>query len=149
VQFQESIEVQASPQAVFALYADVSAWSSWDPDVRSSSIAGAFVSGSTGKLKPSNGPEAKITFTEVVANQSFTVESRLPLCIMRFEHELSPTVSGTTVVHRVSFSGFLSPLFSRIIGSQIRKSLPQTMAGLKRTVERPDIALNPDGFAAG
>ncbi|MCL2346495.1 MAG: SRPBCC family protein [Desulfobulbus sp.] len=139
MQFEESIEVQASPQTVFALYADVSAWASWDPDVSSSSIAGAFASGSTGKLKPSNGPEAKITLTEVVANQSFTVESRLPLCVMRFEHELSPTASGTTVVHRVSFAGFLSPLFSRIIGSSIRKGLPQTMAGLKRAVERPNI----------
>jgi hypothetical protein len=69
---------------------------------------------------------------------------------MRFEHELSPTASGTTtIVHRVSFSGFLSPLFSRVIGSQIRKGLPQTMAGLKRAVERPNIAFNPDGFATG
>ncbi|MDR0787392.1 MAG: SRPBCC family protein [Gemmatimonadota bacterium] len=138
MQFEESIDVQASAQAVFALYADVSAWASWDPDVSSSSIVGAFATGSTGKLKPSNGPEAKITFTEVVANKSFTVESRLPLCVMRFEHKLFPTASGTTVVHRVSFSGFLSPLFSRIIGSQIRKGLPRTMAGLKRAVERPE-----------
>jgi len=136
MQFEESIEIQASPETIFALYADVPAWATWDPDVSSSSIVGAFVSGSTGKLKPSSGPEASIIFTEVVANKSFSVENRLPLCVMRFEHELFPTTIGTTVVHRVSFSGFLSPLFSRIIGSQIRKGLPQTMAGLKRAAEK-------------
>ncbi|MDR3055046.1 MAG: SRPBCC family protein [Zoogloeaceae bacterium] len=136
MQFEESVEIQASPQTVFALYTHVSTWAAWDPGVRASSIEGAFVSGATGKLRPSNGPEASIIFTEVVADKSFTVESRLPLCVMRFEHELSPTSTGTIAIHSVSFSGFLSPVFSRVIGNQIRKGLPQTMAGLKRAAEQ-------------
>ncbi|SFN08201.1 SRPBCC family protein [Variovorax sp. OV329] len=143
MQFEESIEVQASPKTVFALYADVAAWASWDPDVRSSAIAGRFASGATGRLKPAKGPESKITFTEVVADKSFTVESRLPLCVMRFEHELSATSRGTTVMHRVSFLGLLAPLFGRVIGGQIRKGLPRTLAGLKRAAERSGAALNP------
>lgn len=141
MQFEERIEVQAPRQVVFALYADVASWATWDPDVQSSAIAGAFVSGSTGTLKPSNGPEARITFTEVVADTSFTVESKLPLCVMRFEHELSTSAAGTVAVHRVSFSGLLSPVFSRVIGSQIRKGLPHTMSGLKRAAEQANNAL--------
>ena len=144
MQFEERIEIHAPPQTVFALYANVPAWATWDPDVRSSSITGSFASGSTGKLKSKNGPEARITFTEVVADKSFTVESKLPLCVMRFEHEITPTATGTTAVHRVSFSGILAPLFSRVIGTQIRKGLPKTMAGLKRAGEQANNSFKPN-----
>lgn len=134
--FEERIDVSAPRQLIFAIYADVGSWATWDPDVRSSAITGAFVSGSTGTLKPSGGPEARITLTEVVADRSFTVESRLPFCVMRFEHELSDSVTGTIAIHRVSFSGPLAPVFARLIGSRIHKGLARTMAGLKRAAEQ-------------
>ena len=121
---------------MFSLYADVSDWSSWDPDVKFSSIDGQFSSGATGTLQPSSGPKTKITFTEVLHNRLFTVESKLPLCIMRFEHELSLVGNQTQALHRVSFVGFLAPLFGRLIGSQIQKGLPRTLDGLKRAAEQ-------------
>ena len=143
MKFEESIEIQAPAETVFALYADVSSWSSWDPDVRSSSIEGAFTSGATGRLKPSSGPEARISFTEIVIDKSFTVESKLPLCVMRFEHELSATSTGTKAIHRITFSGLFSPIFSRLIGGSIRKGLPQTMAGLKQAAEQANNSFKP------
>jgi hypothetical protein len=69
-------------------------------------------------------------------NRLFTVESKLPLCTMRFEHELSPVGNQIQALHRVSFVGFLSPLFGRLIGSQIQKGLPRTLEGLKRAAEQ-------------
>ena len=135
MQFEEQIVIAASPEKVFALYKNVSAWSSWDPDVKTSSIDGSFSSGAVGSLKPSSGPKAKIKFTEVMPNRSFTVETKLPLCVMRFEHELALLSSGTSAKHRVTFQGMLSPFFGRIIGSKIRNGLPNTMQGLKRAAE--------------
>lgn len=136
MQFQEQIAISASAEKIFTLYENVSGWSSWDPDVKDSSIEGLFSSGAHGTLRPSNGPKTKITFTEVVANRSFTVESKLPLCVMRFEHELSSSPSGTNALHKVTFQGFLAPLFGRLIGAQIRKGLPSTLQGLKRAAEQ-------------
>ena len=136
MQFEKRILINAPLNRLFSLYADVSGWSSWDPDVKSSSIDGHFSSGATGTLQPSSGPKAKITFTEVVQNRLFTVESKLPLCIMRFEHELSPVDNQTEALHRISFVGFLSPLFGRLIGTQIKKGLPRTLEGLKRAAEK-------------
>jgi len=136
MQFEEKVLINAPLEKVFSLYANVSDWSLWDPDVKSSSVSGAFTSGATGVLEPSSGPKAKIVFTEVIPNQSFTVESKLPLCIMRFEHELSSTGNQTQALHRVSFAGFLSPFFGWLIGSQIRKGLPHTLKGLKRAAEQ-------------
>jgi Polyketide cyclase / dehydrase and lipid transport len=138
MQFEEKVDITASAEKIFAFYADVSSWASWDPDVKEASIEGSFTSGSTGSLLPPNAPKAKIYFIEVILNQSFTVESRLPLCVMRFEHELSeiPDTDQTRALHRVNFSGLLSPLFGRLIGSQIQKGLPHTLQGLKLAVEQ-------------
>jgi len=136
MQFEKRILINAPVDRLFSLYADVSDWSSWDPDVKFSSIDGQFFSGATGTLQPSSGPKTKITFTEVLHNRLFTVESKLPLCTMRFEHELSPVGNQIQALHRVSFVGFLSPLFGRLIGSQIQKGLPRTLEGLKRAAEQ-------------
>jgi hypothetical protein len=53
---EESVLVRAAPEVVFALYADVSGWAGWDPDVRSASIDGPFVTGAVGSLTPMKGP---------------------------------------------------------------------------------------------
>ena len=136
MQFEEQIVIAAPPEKVFALYENVTAWSSWDPDVKTSSIEGSFSSGASGSIKPSSGPKARIKFTEIMPNRSFTVETKLPLCIMRFEHELTLLASGTNAKHRVTFQGLLSPFFGRVIGSKIRKGLPITLQGLKHAAEK-------------
>lgn len=135
MQFEERIVIAAAPEKVFALYKNVAAWSSWDPEVKTSSIEGSFSSGASGSLQPSSGPNASIKFTEVMPDRSFTVETKLPLCIMRFEHKLTLLPAGTSAKHRVTFQGLLSPFFARVIGSQIRKALPNTLQGLKRAAE--------------
>lgn len=135
MQFEEQIIIAAPPEKVFALYENVDAWSSWDPDVKDSSIEGSFSSGASGSLQPSSGPKVSIKFTEVMPNRSFTVESKFPLCVLRFEHELTLLPSGTNAKHRVTFQGLLSPFFGRVFGSQIRKALPGALQSLKRAAE--------------
>ncbi len=133
MRFEEKILMEAPAEKVFSLYADVPGWSSWDPDVTSASVSGSFT---TGALRPPEGPKVKITFTEVAPGRSFTIEGSLPLCVMRFEHELLPMTGKNQAVHRASFSGLLSPLFGRLAGSRIRAGLPRTLKGLKRAAER-------------
>ena len=135
MQIEERIEINATPEQIFTFYENVSEWSSWDPDVQSSSIDGEFKTGAKGRLKPAKGPEAKIEFTEVTKNKSFTTISKLPLCTMSCEHELVSTSEGTEVAHKVVFSGLLSPLFGRLIGNGIKQGLPATMQGLRNAVE--------------
>jgi hypothetical protein len=135
MQIEESVTIKATPEQIFPYYEKVSGWSSWDPDVQSSSIDGEFKTGAKGRLKPTKGPAAKIEFTEITKNKSFTTMSKLPLCTMRFVHELVPSGEGTEVTHTVTFSGLFSPLFSRLIGTGIKNGLPATMQGLKNAVE--------------
>ena len=134
--FEESVVVRATPEAIFALYADVAGWPAWDPEVRAASLDGPFAAGSTGSLTPTKGPRARITVVGVAPGRSFDVESRLPLCTMRFEHVLEPRGAETLVTHRVVFRGPLTFVFARVVGRSIRAGLPGTLAGLRAAGER-------------
>jgi hypothetical protein len=135
MQIEHSILVNAAPEVLFTLYADVPNWNRWDPDTKASSIQGPFQTGTTGSLTPTKGNTVPIVLTSVVPNHSFTVEAKIPLFRMVFEHELLPASETTKVVHRVTFSGALAFLLGRIIGYQLNKGLPVTLAKLKATAE--------------
>lgn len=136
MQIESSILIQAPAASVYALYADVANWTDWDPDVKSASINGAFTSGSTGVIVPNGGPKSNVVFDQVVPNRGFHVLCKLPLCRMRFEHELVPSGHhATQATHRVVFEGLLAPLFGRLIGSGMRKTQPHAMQSLKKVAE--------------
>ena len=132
---EHSVLVNAAPERLFALYADVPNWNRWDPDTKASHIDGPFQAGTTGSLTPTKGNSVPMLLTSVVPNRSFTVEAKIPLFRMVFEHELLPADGATNVVHRVTFSGPLAFFLGRIIGSQLNKGLPVTLAKLKATAE--------------
>jgi ligand-binding SRPBCC domain-containing protein len=135
IEFQEQVVIHTSPEAIFSIYENVEGWCQWDPDVQSASIAGEFVSGTAGKIKPTSGPPVRMRLTEVERNRSFTDETKLPMCSMKFEHHLVQEGQGTRVVHRVSFSGPLAFFFGRVIGRQLRRGLPEALTRLKALAE--------------
>lgn len=133
--FEESISISATPVEIFATYAAVADWPVWDSEVEAASLNGAFELGTEGKIKPKGAPESKIKLVELTENKSFTVECGLPLCKMRFVHVLNATGSGCNVVNRLEFTGLLAPLFGRLIGTSISKTMPGSLKGLKACVE--------------
>ena len=135
MQFEASTTINASAETIFALYADVAHWPSWDPDVKSASLQGRFASGAVGEVKPHGGPKSAVHFVEVVSNKSVHSECKLPLGKMRFDYELQASGGATQVTHRTTFTGPLAPLWGRLIGSGMKKSLPAALAGLKSKAE--------------
>lgn len=136
MEFKYAIEIKATPQRIFEIYADVEDWSTWDKEVEYSNIQGAFQSGAIGELKPKNAPKSKIFFTEVVKDTSFTTMGKLPLCKMYLSHTINQIENGSVnVTHVVSFEGLLSAVFGNIIGRGIAKSLPDALKGLKNKAE--------------
>ena len=135
MRYEHSIDIAVDPSAVFAVYKDVSGWSDWDPETESASIDGTFSIGTTGKIKPKGSPESKIRISEVTENKSFTVECSLPLCKMQFIHEMTPSAEGTNLLNKIEFSGILGPLFGRLFGKEIDKSIPGSLKALKTRVE--------------
>jgi uncharacterized protein YndB with AHSA1/START domain len=135
MKIEHRIKVTAPPERVFSLWADVTNWHTWDPDTKRATLEGPFQTGSRGRLTPTKGNAVPMLLTSVVPNKSFTVESKIPLFRMIFEHETHPTGSETEVIHRVSLSGFLSFLIGPMLRKQLNAGLPVTLANLKRRVE--------------
>ncbi|AYG45603.1 hypothetical protein DV532_15375 [Pseudomonas sp. Leaf58] len=135
MQIKASIEIQTEPARVFRLYQDAAHWSDWDPEVVAASLPDGLKLGAKGWLKPKSGPKANIQIVEVTQGMSFSVQTRLPLCRMRFGHSLSASKGSTVATHWVDFKGPLSFLFRYLIGRSIQASLPNTMLGLKRASE--------------
>ena len=132
-----SVEIKTEPEHIFRLYQDAARWIDWDPEVTAASLPAGVKIGAKGGRKPRSGRKGKIEVVEVTPGQSFSVQSRLPLCRMLFGHSLASSgESGSTVAtHWVEFKGPLSFVFRRLIGRSIQASLPNTMRGLKRASE--------------
>ncbi len=133
--YEQSITINCQPIEVYQTYEKVSEWPLWDSDTEAATINGSFIQGATGKIKPKGSPESKMKLTEVTPNRSFTVECALPFCKMHFTHVLNKVDDGTKVINQVRFTGFLAPLFSRLIGKEIKKSIPNSLKGLKEYIE--------------
>jgi Polyketide cyclase / dehydrase and lipid transport len=126
---------QASPETIFALYADVAHWHTWDPDTRSATLDGPLQVGAQGTLTPTQGRTVPMRVTAMVPGRAFTVESKIPLFRMVFEHMLVPGPAGTEIVHRVTFSGLLSLVLGPLLIRQLNVGLPVTLGNLKQRAE--------------
>ncbi len=135
MQVEHSVVVQAPAERIFRIYEDVAAWHTWDPDTKRASIAGPFAVGTRGSLTPTKGNTVPMLLTKVEPGSCFTVESKIPLFRMVFEHELIPQGAAVKVIHRVTFSGLLTALLGRMLVKQLNQGLPVTLANLKRRAE--------------
>ena len=132
---EHSVLINSTPEKVFAIYKDVNSWAQWDPDIEAVGMDGDFQAGTTGWIKPVGAPKTRTRLISVNEPDGFVVESKLPFCTICFEHALVPEASTTKATHRVSFTGLLAPLFSRLIGGKIKNGINGTMQGLKHYAE--------------
>jgi hypothetical protein len=136
MQVEHRVLVAASPETVFRIYEDVQNWHTWDPDTKQAFLEGPFRVGSRGRLTPPKGMAVPMLLTKVEPGKCFTVESKIPLFRMLFEHELVPLGEKTEVVHRVTFAGALSFVLGPILSRQLNAGLPVTLRNLKALTEQ-------------
>ena len=135
--FEHTEATKASPERLWKRYADRASWSEWDHGIESITLDGPFAVGTTGTAKPKRGPATKFEVLEVTEGRSFTEVSFLPLARMRFSHKIDPTPTGADITHRVTISGPLAPLFSRVIGKKVAAELPAAMRRLGSVAVQP------------
>ena len=136
MEIKESIQIEAKPEDIFAVYKDVENWTSWDKHVISASLNGDFKVGTKGKIQPIKGPEVKIKITKLEENRLFVTEATPPLAKISFEHILTPIEDNLTeVTHKVKFSGISGGVFANMLGDKIKKSLPTVLKNLKQKLE--------------
>jgi hypothetical protein len=104
--YEHSLETSASPERLWALYADVPAWTAWDRGLDRVEIDGPLAAGSTGRITPSGMEVLPFTVTWAEEGRGFTDETPAMGHVLRFTHLLDALPGGgTRVTHRVEVEG--------------------------------------------
>lgn len=124
-------DVQAPPERIFGLIADVASWPRWNPDVRAASIDGPFVHGSRFRWKA--GPGSITSTVEHVEFPRRIVWTGRTTGIRAIHvYELVPHDARTTVISRESWDGLLVRILRKTLERTLRRSLE---AGLRHLAE--------------
>lgn len=129
-------KTSATKEQIWRLWADVPNWNVWDKEVETSELFGQFKTGTKGILKPADGPKTKFIMTECTKFKSFTDSSFLPFCKMNFIHTMTETKGGLEITHKVVMTGFMTFLFSKVIGNKIKVGLPIAVEKLIELAEK-------------
>jgi hypothetical protein len=140
MQIEHRITVKAPPETIYRIYEDVKNWHTWDPDTKQATLDGPFQVGSRGRLVPTKGIAVPMVLTQAIPARCFTVESKIPLFRMVFEHELEPAQGTTDVIHRVTLTGLLTIAIGPMLSRQLNAGLPVTLSRLKALAESSSAA---------
>jgi hypothetical protein len=124
---------EATPSDVFALWADVERWPSWDASLVSTTLDGAFAAGATGTLHPRGAPEPiAFTITAVHPGNGFADETFLGPLALRFAHRVVSDGAGARICVRVEAEGPEEEQF----GPMVAADLPESLDALAEAAER-------------
>ena len=137
MRFENTIDIEAPAERVWALTTDVESWPQITPTVTAVERLddGPLAPASTARIKQP-GQRTKVwTVTAFEPDRSFTWEARLLGTQMTASHTVTPQQSGTSNTLVLDVTGPGSGLVARLIGRQISKSLATENANFKRAAE--------------
>lgn len=130
--WNHSVTTTATPEQVWALYADVQRWLEWDSGLEAVTLDGPFQSGSTGTMKVQGQPPLSWSLLEVDQNTWFTDVTEIPgVATLTFGHRIQPLPTGARVTHEVRIEG---PAAAQL-GPMVTADTPEAMAQLVRLAE--------------
>ncbi|UYM07662.1 SRPBCC family protein [Solicola gregarius] len=137
MEFELSTQVDASPDDVWAVVADVESWPSVTDSMDEVRVTseGAFGVGSTAKVKQPKIPLLTWTVTDWREGRSFVWQtSSLGVTIVA-SHDVRATSDGTRLTLGIDQHGLLSPLAQLMTGKRAKQYVQMELAGTKRAAE--------------
>ena len=130
------MECKASEAKIWQVLTDVANWKEWIGGIEYSIIDGNFENGTLITIKNIKAPKATNTLRDIVVNESFTLQSKLPLCTMDGTHEIVKENDVLKIKLGIKMYGALSFIFSGIFGKKLEKSLPIATKKLVELAEK-------------
>ncbi|HEV3157934.1 MAG TPA: SRPBCC family protein [Candidatus Baltobacteraceae bacterium] len=129
--YEHSIETDAAPEAIYALYSDCRTWTSWDEGIQDLSLDGPFAAGTRGTITPTGQEALPFIIIETQPNVGFVDETEVSGLTIRFTHHLAKLENGKTrVTQTVSITGPGADVMGPKIGPMITNDMPKSMASL-------------------
>lgn len=134
---EDAVDIEAPPEAVWAVTVDVERWPEWTPTMKSARRVdqGPFAAGSAALIRQPGLPEARWVVTTFKPGENFTWETRVRGVRIVATHELTGIPTGTRNLLRVEVFGLLAGFLWPLIRSSLRRALEQENAGLKNRCE--------------
>jgi len=127
--YTHSVETDVRPEAIWALYEDVTTWPSWDSQAERVIRDGPFQTGTTGTMKFVGQEPLAYRLAKVETPREFVDETAVGPLVVRVSHLLEPLPDGRT---RLTYSADIDGPEDEVqqIGPMITGDFPETMASL-------------------
>ena len=143
-EFTFQTEVNASPEQIWVMYANVQNRFKWEFDLEAIKLNGDFSTGSSGIIKLENQPEMTFTLISVIPNKEFIDKTEIPgsnmaVCV---GHQLTECGDKTLVKHSMSLEKTDGTITEKDINflSQIFSDTPQAILAIKKAVENNNVS---------
>lgn len=135
---ETSTPVDAPPDAVWAVLADVERWPETSDSFESVRITSgdAFGEGSTARVKQPGMPELTWTVTRWQPGIGFDWQTRVAGTVTVGIHRIEPDGTGARLILEVHQRGALAPLLALLSGRRTRRYVQLELEGTKAAAER-------------
>ncbi len=133
--FSFTISVSTTKANVWQTLIDVPNWHQWDTELIEANLDGIFTNAAKGTMKPKTGPILKFYISEFIPNQSYTINTILPVGELVIKRSLLETGNEIHFTDDIAFTGFLKHIFGIMLGGKFRKILPEVMNNFKKIAE--------------
>ena len=127
--YTHTVETDASPAVIWALYEDVKTWPSWDAQAELVTRDGPFEAGTTGTMKFVGQEPLPYRLAKVEQLHEFVDETPVGALVVRVSHVLTPLPDGRL---RLDYSAEIDGPVDQAqqVGPMITADFPETMASL-------------------
>ncbi|MGW1777086.1 SRPBCC family protein [Streptomyces sp. NPDC002104] len=135
-EYEHAIETTAAPEAVWALWADVENWGTWNADIEKIELRGPFAAGAEITMTPAGQDPVDLLVAEATEGEMFVDEARFGGLVLRTTHRIERLgPERGRVVYRMEISGEGAAEAGPQIGPAITADWPDTMAALVRAAQ--------------
>lgn len=126
--YTHTVETDLTPEAIWALYEDVSTWPSWDAEAELITRDGPFEAGTTGTMKFVGQEALQYRLEKVEPLREFVDETSVGPLVVRVSHLLEPLGNGSRITYSAEIDGPDDQ--AQQIGPMITADFPETMESL-------------------
>jgi hypothetical protein len=127
--YSYAVEAEVAPEAIWALYEDVTTWPSWDAQAELITRDGPFATGTTGTMKFIGQEPLGYRLARVEPLREFVDETPVGDLVVRVSHLLEPLSEGRL---RITYSAEIDGPQDEAqqVGPMITADFPDTVASL-------------------